>query len=175
MIFDQDIMSEDFGLPVHQTPVKQDSCGEDYASFKFTLAPGNDKYGFTEDLKASKGKERKMLNFNKGTTTLAFKFQGGVLVAVDSRASMGSFNNSELVRKVIEIDDQILGTMAGGAADCQFWEAHLGNYCREYHLKYGEKLSVAAAAQYLTNICYKYRSSGLSMGCMLAGNDSTGR
>ena len=125
------------------------------------------------------------MDFNKGTTTLAFKFQGGVLIAVDSRASMGSFNNSELVRKVIEINDQMLGTMAGGAADCQFWEAKVGNYCREYELKFGEKLSTAAASKYLANICYQYRSkkinfankkgSGLSMGCMFAGNDSTGQ
>ena len=49
-------------------------------------------------------------------------------MAVDSRASMGSFLSSETVRKVIEINDYLLGivvlrymfigTMAGGAADC---------------------------------------------------------
>lgn len=31
---------------------------------------------------------------------------------------MGSFISSNNVRKVIEINDFILGTMAGGAADC---------------------------------------------------------
>ena len=35
---------------------------------------------------------RKMkLNFAKGTTTMAFKFKGGVIVAVDSRASSGEY------------------------------------------------------------------------------------
>ena len=32
-----------------------------------------------------------MVKFCKGTTTLAFKFQGGVIVSVDSRATQGQF------------------------------------------------------------------------------------
>ena len=31
------------------------------------------------------------IKFNHGTTTLAFKFQHGVIVAVDSRATAGSY------------------------------------------------------------------------------------
>ena len=116
-----------------------------------------------------------------GTTTLAFIFKEGVIVAVDSRASMGSYicasldiqdavlfwvcnvddgmhacehimctaHNaaqvagprgmvstdflvfmpsaaSQTVKKVIEINPFLLGTMAGGAADCQFWQRNLG-------------------------------------------------
>lgn len=49
---------------------------------------------------------------------MGFKFKGGVIIAVDSRASMGSFLASETVKKVIEINQFLLGTMAGGAADC---------------------------------------------------------
>ena len=33
--------------------------------------------------------ESERIRFAHGTTTLAFKFQGGIIVAVDSRASMG--------------------------------------------------------------------------------------
>ena len=66
-----------------------------------------------------------MTDFAKGTTTLAFEFQGGVLIAVDARATMGPFISSNNVRKVIEVNEFILGTMAGGAADCSFWERHL--------------------------------------------------
>jgi 20S proteasome subunit beta 5 len=60
------------------------------------------------------------LNYS-GTTTLAFVFQEGVIMAVDSRASMGHYISSETVRKVIEISDRKLATIAGGAADCQYW------------------------------------------------------
>ena len=50
-----------------------------------------------------------------GTTTLAFKYKGGVVVAVDSRASAGAYIASQTVKKVIEINPFLLGTMAGGA------------------------------------------------------------
>lgn len=65
-----------------------------------------------------------------GTTTLAFKYKGGVVVAVDSRASSGAYIASQTVKKVIEINPFLLGTMAGGAADCSFWERYLGMRCR---------------------------------------------
>ncbi len=73
-----------------------------------------------------------------GTTTLAFIFQHGVLVAVDSRASMGSYIGSGSVKKVIEISRYLLGTMAGGAADCSFWERNLALQCRLHELREGK-------------------------------------
>jgi 20S proteasome subunit beta 5 len=71
------------------------------------------------------------IKIQHGTTTLAFRFQGGVIVAVDSRATAGSYVGvyvpgiiiafltqslaSGTVKKVIEINPYLLGTMAGGA------------------------------------------------------------
>lgn len=40
---------------------------------------------------------------------------------MDSRATAGSYIASGTVKKVIEINPYLLGTMAGGAADCQYW------------------------------------------------------
>lgn len=37
---------------------------------------------------------------------------------------------SQTVQKVIEINSFLLGTMAGGAADCAFWERVLSQKCR---------------------------------------------
>lgn len=51
-----------------------------------------------------------------GTTTLAFRFKGGIIVATDSRATQGNWIASQTVKKVIEINSALLGTMAGGAA-----------------------------------------------------------
>ncbi|WVW79394.1 hypothetical protein I302_101363 [Kwoniella bestiolae CBS 10118] len=109
-----------------------------------------------------------------GTTTLAFKFQGGVIVAVDSRATAGSYVASGTVKKVIEINKFLLGTMAGGAADCQYWETYLGMQCRLYELRNKERISVAAASKILSNIVYQYKGMGLSMGTMVCGWDKTG-
>ena len=73
------------------------------------------------------------IEFAHGTTTLAFKFEKGVIVAVDSRATAGSWIASQTVKKVIEINPYLLGTMAGGAADCAFWERQLAYECRYKH------------------------------------------
>ena len=93
----------------------------------------------------------------KGTTTLAFKFQGGVIVSVDSRSTMGPYIASQTVKKVIEINPFLLGTMAGGAADCAFWERNLGMQCRMYELRNKERISVAAASKLLCNTMYQVR------------------
>ncbi|KAF9992449.1 Proteasome subunit beta type-5 [Entomortierella chlamydospora] len=114
------------------------------------------------------------IRIQHGTTTLAFKFQGGIIVAVDSRASGGSYIASQTVKKVIEINPYLLGTMAGGAADCQYWERELGRRCRLYELRNKERISVAAASKILSNMVYDYKGMGLSMGTMITGWDKTG-
>ncbi|KAI9340020.1 proteasome subunit beta type 5 [Zopfochytrium polystomum] len=114
------------------------------------------------------------IKIQKGTTTLAFTFDGGVIVAVDSRATGGSYIASQTVKKIIEINPYLLGTMAGGAADCSFWERELGRRCRLYELANKERISVAAASKLLCNMVYSYKGMGLSMGTMVTGWDKTG-
>jgi len=114
------------------------------------------------------------LEMKHGTTTLAFIFQHGVIVAVDSRSTMGNYIASQTVKKVIEINPYLLGTMAGGAADCSFWERELGRRCRLYELRNKERISVAAASKLLSNIVYSYKGYGLSMGTMITGWDKKG-
>jgi len=85
-----------------------------------------------------------------------------------ARAASGS------VKKIIEINPYLLGTMAGGAADCAFWERNLGMQCRLYELRNKERISVAAASKLLANTLYGYRGYGLSVGTMICGWDKTG-
>ncbi|KAL4457430.1 hypothetical protein ABPG75_012295 [Micractinium tetrahymenae] len=121
--------------------------------------------------------EREVVEYvkpNHGTTTLGFIFQGGVIIAVDSRASQGSYISSQTVKKVIEINPYLLGTMAGGAADCQFWERNLGRQCRLYELANGKRITVRGASKLLANTMFSYRGMGLSMGTMVAGWDEAG-
>lgn len=114
------------------------------------------------------------VKFAKGTTTLAFKFDGGIIVSVDSRSTMGAYIASGTVKKVIEINPFLLGTMAGGAADCSFWERNLGVQCRMYELRNRKRITVAAASKLLANTMSSYRGYGLSMGTMITGWDETG-
>lgn len=87
--------------------------------------------------------------------------------------------------------------MAGGAADCSYWERELGRRCRcvslsawsfarttlnssrypfgsLYELRNKERISVAAASKMLANMVYAYKGMGLSMGTMITGWDKTG-
>ena len=73
------------------------------------------------------------------------------------------------MKKVIEINPMLLGTMAGGAADCQYWLGWLGMQCRLWELRQKRRISVAAASKILANLVYNYKGMGLSMGTMCAG------
>lgn len=121
-----------------------------------------------------RGDEHQDLKFSKGTTTLAFKFNGGIIISVDSRSTMGSYISSGTVMKAICINPYLVGTMAGGAADCSFWQRNLGMECRLYELRNGRRITVAGASKLLANVMSSYRGYGLSMGSMIAGWDQTG-
>ncbi|KAF5399273.1 Proteasome subunit beta type-5 [Paragonimus heterotremus] len=114
------------------------------------------------------------INFNHGTTTLAFKYSGGAIVAADSRASSGSYIASGTTEKVLVINKYLLGTMAGGAADCAFWERVLSKQCRLFELRNKERMSVAAASKLLANMLYEYKGAGLSIGTTIVGWDKRG-
>lgn len=114
------------------------------------------------------------IHHDHGTTTLAFRYKGGVVLAVDSRATGGQFIGSQTVRKVIPINDYLLGTMAGGAADCVYWQRILAKQCRIYELRNRERISVAAASKLLANNVYSYKGMGLSLGVMIIGYDKKG-
>lgn len=132
--------------------------------------PAENLARFTKD---ESGKEIKM-DFDHGTTTLGFQYQGGIVLAVDSRATGGKFIGSQTMKKIVEINDFLLGTLAGGAADCVYWDRVLTKQCRLYELRNRERISVAAASKLMANMVNSYRGMGLSMGMMLAGWDKRG-
>ncbi|KAD2803998.1 hypothetical protein E3N88_37375 [Mikania micrantha] len=145
----------------------------DLLSDGFSAAPSFD-LPVTSDFDEFQKNSVQMVKPAKGTTTLAFIFKEGVMVAADSRASMGGYISSQSVKKIIEINPYMLGTMAGGAADCQFWHRNLGIKCRLHELANKRRISVTGASKLLANILYSYRGMGLSVGTMIAGWDEKG-
>ncbi|CAL8238622.1 unnamed protein product [Lota lota] len=142
---------------------------------EFALPLGLDPSGFLASCGRAGGPEPPVsIELNHGTTTLAFKFRHGVIVAVDSRASAGSYIASKEANKVIEINPFLLGTMSGSAADCQYWERLLAKECRLYELRTRRRISVSAASKLLTNMMLGYKNMGLSMGSMICGWDQKG-
>jgi len=141
---------------------------------EFAPPPMGDPLMALREFAPDKTRDDVKINFDHGTTTLAFKFRHGVIVAVDSRATAGPYIASQTVKKVIEINPYLLGTMAGGAADCSFWERVLAKKCRIEELRNKERISVAAASKLLANMVYGYKGMGLSMGTMICGWDKKG-
>lgn len=84
---------------------------------------------------------------------------------------LSMISGSQRIKKIVEINDYMLGTLAGGAADCVYWDRVLSKQCRIYELRNRERISVAAASKLMANMIYSYKGMGLSMGMMLAGYD----
>ena len=113
------------------------------------------------------------LDFLHGTTTLSFKYQGGIVAAVDSRASLGNYIGSKTTQKVLPIHPAALGTMAGGAADCTFWIRRLAAEAALYAVENdGRMMSIARSSRLLANALYQNRRAGLSIGTMIMGYDN---
>jgi 5'-3' exonuclease/20S proteasome alpha/beta subunit len=135
------------------------------------------------------------LEFAHGTTTLSFKCKDGIVAAVDSRASIGPFVGSKTVQKVLPVTSHMLGTMAGGAADCSFWIRKLRSEARKYALEERgyvytyenendvdvsstiistpKEMSVARASKWLAQMLFSNRGLQLSVGTMIMGVDAT--
>ena len=85
-------------------------------SLKFALPPVPRPSAFLRATTDDYSNPNCPIKLAHGTTTLAFRFKGGIIVATDSRATAGNWIASQTVKKVIEINPMLLGTMAGGAA-----------------------------------------------------------
>jgi len=168
--FNHGLTGEDEGLDINQELISSFPNTVDPMSI---LAPPFPPSELANVMKNQDGSDNK-INFLHGTTTLAFKYNGGVIIAVDSRATGGMYIFSGNVKKIIPINQYLMGTMAGGAADCMYWERVLSKQCRLYELRNKQRISVAAASKLLSNICFQYKGYGLSMGTMIAGWDKKG-
>jgi 20S proteasome subunit beta 5 len=85
-------------------------------SLKFALPPVAQSASWLRAMTDDYSNPNCPIKIAHGTTTLAFRFKGGIIVATDSRATAGNWIASQTVKKVIEINNCLLGTMAGGAA-----------------------------------------------------------
>lgn len=121
------------------------------------------------DLPGTAGQQ---LPVHHGTTTLAFVIDEGIICAVDSRASLGSLVGSRTTDKVLPVTSRVLGTMAGGAADCGYWIRVLSARVRLWELEEGRPASVRMVAHLLVEMLRGQR--GLSVGTMIMGHSCGG-
>lgn len=93
-------------------------------------------------------------SIKSGTTTIGMVCKDGVLLASESRASMGYMITNKEVQKVFQIDDRIGVTIAGLISDAQQLINILKAEINLYKLESGEEMKVEAVASLLANIMY---------------------
>lgn len=104
------------------------------------------------------------------TTILAVEFDGGVVLASDSRVSAGESVVNRVMDKLAPLHDRIYCALSGSAADAQQM-ADMVNYHLELHsLDMDEAPLVVAAASLVKGISYKYKEE-LSAHLIVAGWD----
>ena len=112
----------------------------------------------------------------KGTTTVAAVCNDGVIMATDTRATMGNYVASKHAKKVYQITDQLAMTIAGGVAAAQRVVDILKVNAKLYNLEKGRPMPVAAAAMLVSNILFSNREVGapLPLQALIGGVDLTG-
>jgi proteasome beta subunit len=108
----------------------------------------------------------------KGTTTIGVVCKDGVILASDTRVTMGYFVAHKLGKKVYKIDDNIGMTIAGTVADAQRVVDIITVNAQLYKINNNRPMPVCSAARITANLLASAR--GLSVQILIGGMDETG-
>ena len=110
-----------------------------------------------------------------GTTTVGMVCKDCVVLATDSKSTMGYLVASKNAQKIYDIDDRIVLTTAGGVGDIQtvvrLMKAEIALY---KSTRRSSKFSVKAAVALLSNILQSTRYYPLMAMLLVGGHDSDG-
>ena len=115
-----------------------------------------------------------MVEVFKGTTTVGVLCDGGVVLASESRATMGSFIASSTARKIYQVDDLIGLTTAGSVGDAQSLVRMVQVEARLYRMQRGEGMTVKAITSMLANILSSRRYYPFMVQLIMGGMDRYG-
>ena len=110
----------------------------------------------------------------KGTTTIGVVCKEGVILASDTRVSMGYFVAHKHGKKVYKIDDHIAMTIAGTVADAQRVVDILIANAQLYKINNGRPMPVSSAARFVANLLFSNRYVPLETEALVAGLDDSG-
>lgn len=117
---------------------------------------------------------RRLVESMKGTTTIGVVCQDGVVLATDTRVTMGTFVASKRGKKVFKIDDHLAMTIAGVVAEAQSVVDILKANARLFRLDKGRSMHVNAVTRLAANILFSSRAFPLAMQAIIGGIDETG-
>jgi proteasome beta subunit len=110
----------------------------------------------------------------KGTTTLGVVCKDGVILASDTRVTMGFYVAHKYGKKVYKIDDHLAMTVAGTVADAQRAVDILTVNAQLYKINLGRPLPVSSAARLIANLLFSARYVPLMTQVLVGGVDDTG-
>ena len=98
-------------------------------------------------------------------------YDGGVMLAADSRTSSGIYVANRVADKIWPISKNIFALKSGSAADTQFLLQTTKNYISQFAVDYDDKPPVKVAARILQQYQYEYKDY-LSANIILCGVDN---
>jgi len=110
----------------------------------------------------------------KGTTTIGVVCKDGVVLASDTRVTMGFFVAHKKGKKIYPIDNHLAMTISGGVADAQRAVEILKVNSRLYRLNFQRPLPVNSAARILANLLFSSRMVPLIAQVVVGGIDDSG-
>jgi len=110
----------------------------------------------------------------KGTTTLGVVCKDGVILASDTRVTMGFYVAHKFGKKVYKIDDHLGMTIAGTVADAQRVVDILIANAQLYKINMNRPMPVSSAARLIANLLFSVRYVPLATQVLIGGVDETG-
>jgi len=110
----------------------------------------------------------------KGTTTIGVVCKDGVVLASDTRVTMGTFVAHKRGKKIYKIDDHIAMTISGTVADAQRTVDILKANAQLYKLNTGRPMPVNSAARLVANLFFSSRLFPMIAQVLVGGIDATG-
>jgi len=110
----------------------------------------------------------------KGTTTVGIVCKDGVILASDTRVTMGYFVAHRKGKKVYKIDDHLAMTISGNVADAQRTVDLLKANAQLYRLNTARSMPVNSAARLIANLLFSSRYAPLLAQVLVGGMDDTG-
>ena len=110
----------------------------------------------------------------KGTTTIGATGREGIILASDTRVTMGPLIVHKRGKKIYKVDDHLAMTIAGVVADAQKAVAILRANARMYRIQRRNAIPVRAAARLLANLLFSYRLFPLVTQIIIGGIDDYG-
>jgi len=110
----------------------------------------------------------------KGTTTIGVVCKDGVILASDTRVTMGYFIASHKGKKIYPIDEHLAMTISGNVADSQKAVDILKANASLYKLNNERPMPVNTAARVLANLLFSTRYAPLVAQVLVGGVDDTG-